>query len=349
MDNSTPIITPPEEWTINIGTESKPNQKNFTKLTDNLKKLCFEYVDGINYSEKTRLLYSNQIENIFSKPVLTQTYFNEIYSKGNLYKSVLGIIHNTLDHNDLPTYKYKKIKQITKPRKNPQVWSDSEMQRIISHYPTDKGKLMISCSYYIGGGIRFESTIYLRWSDFNWDEWKLNQDKAGTCFIHAKRGKEATLPVDKQLMIELYTYAKTHRKFLYGKPHDFNNDEYIFIDKYELKEYTDKAKIQKWNKENLEMESGVTKINYKELGKVLLTKKMHDRFNYQLKIISKNNFNNKKIKFHSFRSSRATNLLKKGFSIVEIKDLLMHSTIQTTQIYLNLSNLDLQNKFNQLM
>lgn len=328
---------------------SQPKERKWVELTDMLKKLCLEYIDKKNYAEKTRILYSNQIENIFKKKTLTQQYYNSIFDKGYLYRSVLKLITATLEYNDLPTYKYKHIPQITKARKTPQVWSDNEMKQIISSLETDKDKLLVSCSYYIGAGIRFESAIYLKWSDFNWDDWLINQEKAGTCFIRAKRGKEATLPVDKQLMKQLYTYARVHRKFLYGKPFDFNNDQYMFIDKHELKEYIAAAKKQKWVKENLEMSEGVTKIKTEELGKVMLTKKLHDRFNYKLKVISKKSFNNKKIKFHSFRSSRATNLLKRGFSIVEIKDLLMHSTIQTTQIYLNLSNLDLQNKFNLIM
>ena len=349
MDFEVLDINPVEETPINIGTEKQPNKRKWIELTDELKKLCLLYLDKKNYAEKTRLLYSNQIENIFTKPILTQRYYNTIYDKGYLYRSVLKLIIAAMEYNDLPVYKYKHIPQIVKPRKTPQVWSDAEIQKIISHHPDNKGRLMISCSYYIGAGIRFESTIYLKWSDFNWKEWIIKQESAGTCFIHAKRGKEATLPVDKSLMKQLYNYARTHRKFLYGTPNDFNNDQYIFIDKYELKEYIELAKKNKWNKENLEMETGKTKIDYKELGKVLYTKKFHDRFNYQLKIISKSYFNNKKVKFHSFRSSRATNLLKKGFNIVEIKDLLMHSTIQTTQIYLNLTNIDLQNKFNLIM
>lgn len=329
--------------------EKQPKKRIFTELTDELKKLCLLYIDKRNYSEKTRLLYGNQIHNIFSKTILTQTYYNEIYDKGNFHKSVLKIINLTLEHNDLPAYKYKTIPQITKPRKIPQVWTESEVLRIASYHPIDIGKLMINCSYFIGAGLRFESTIYLRWNDFNWEDWLLDQEKAGTCFIHGKRDKEATLPVDKVLMKKLYDYAKSNRRFMFGQPSDINNDQFIFIDKYELKKYMNEAKAKKWNKENIEASDIKTRIDYKQLGRVILTKKFHDRFNYQLKKISKNDFNNVKIKFHSFRSSRATNLLKKGFSIVEIKDLLMHSSIQTTQIYLNLSNMDLQNKFNQIM
>ena len=47
---------------------------------------------------------------------------------------------------------------------------------------------------------------------------------------------------------------------------------------------------------------------------------------------------------HCFRHTYATRLLEKGFSIYEVKELLGHSSIKTTAIYLSVSKKHLREK-----
>lgn len=51
---------------------------------------------------------------------------------------------------------------------------------------------------------------------------------------------------------------------------------------------------------------------------------------------------NPKLSFHSLRHTFASNLVSKGISIYHVSKLLGHSSVETTQIYANLNNKDLQ-------
>lgn len=58
---------------------------------------------------------------------------------------------------------------------------------------------------------------------------------------------------------------------------------------------------------------------------------------------------NSKLSFHSLRHTFASNLVSKGISIYHVSKLLGHSSVETTQIYANLNNKDLQEAVNILV
>jgi len=315
------------------------NQKKPIVLDNYLHNRCLEYIRRRGLAEKTKLMYEKELENIFKNSILTQTLYNKIYSKGNFYTSVLKLILNTCEHFDIPSYKYKVIKPIKKRKHNPQVWSEIDIIKMIEN--VEEYGLLIACAYYIGAGLRFSSAIMLSWDNFMWEDWLEDKTKTGKCIIFAKGGKEKVLRVNPILMNRLYNLAKNNGKMFQGIPYkNYADDKHLFINQSELDER--EAKYKKQNFENI-LDSNKEQINAKERAKVDLIKKKHDLVKYRLKKLSKQF--NKNIKFHSIRGSMATSLLKKGFKLMTIKDQLMHESIATTEIYLNMENSDIEKEF----
>ena len=122
----------------------------------------------------------------------------------------------------------------------------------------------------------------------------------------------------------------------------FSENQYLFIKETELDEL--ETKFKKQNFDNI-LDSNNEEVNVKERARIEIVRKKHYLVDYRLRKLSKI-FNSKRIKFHSIRHSRATNLLKKGVKLITIKDQLMHNSIATTEIYLNLENSDIENEFN---
>ena len=79
----------------------------------------------------------------------------------------------------------------------------------------------------------------------------------------------------------------------------------------------------------------------------MVINRMHKLVDYRLKKLNK--LFNKKIKFHSIRHSKSTNLAKAGFDLNEIKHMLMHKSIVTTQIYVKTQKSEITNKYNKMI
>jgi integrase len=202
----------------------------------------------------------------------------------------------------------------------------------------------MACSYYVGAGLRFSSAIMLSWDDFLWEDWVENKTKFGKCNIRAKGDKDAVLVVDPILMNRLYNLAERSGNLFMGIPYKNSvKDLYLFVKRVELEAL--EGLYKKQNFENV-LDSKVEQINVKERSKVEMIRVKHYLVDYKLRKLS-TFFNGKHIKFHSLRHSRATNLLKKGFKLMTIKEQLMHNSISTTEIYLNLSNVDIEDEFNE--
>jgi len=330
-----------ENNALNTTQNIPKSSRNFVKLSSYLYECCLEYLNRRKCSEKTKLLYTSELESIFKQDVLTQQLYNKVYSKGNWYKSVLKLITKTCEHFDIPSYQYKIIKPLKKTRHNPQVWSENDIIKMISNI--EQYSLLVACAYYIGAGLRFSSAIFLNWDDFLWEDWLLDKTKTGKCNIHAKGDKDKVLIVDPILMNRLYIIAENKNKLFQGIPYKNSaENKYLFIKTIDLEELA--IKYRKQNFENV-LDSKKEEINVKERVRIEMIRKKHYLVDYKLRKLS-NHFNGKHIKFHSIRSSRATNLLKKGFKLMTIKEQLMHESIATTEIYLNLENRDIEDEFN---
>jgi integrase len=283
------------------------------------------------------------LNKLFKSQTLTQQLYNSIYLKGNYYRSVLKLICDIAEFYDIGDYKYKVMK-VRGRKKSPytQVWSESLILEMASKIE-DYG-LLIECSYYIGAGLRFSSAIMLRWDDFEWDDWINNMDKMGKCKIHAKGNKYQTLIVNPKLMVKLYNIAKKRQKLFKNVPYKAScEDLFIFVSINTLKKLEEKYK--KENFENM-LDGNINRTRIVEKARNEVIRKKHYLVDYKLRKLAKK-MNLKSIKFHSIRHSAATNLLKKGFKLKTIQDQLMHNSISTTERYLSLENIDIENEFNE--
>jgi len=271
--------------------DSGKKQSKLTQLTPCLFERCKEYLSRRGLSEKSNQLYLSVLKDVFKKDVLTQTLYNDIYSKGSRYKAVLNLIKKTCYHFDIPTYNYKTIKKKLSRRKSPQIWSETDILRIASEIE-DYG-LLVESAYYIGAGIRFSSAVFLKWEHFMWDDWNEDRTKSGKCLIFGKGGKEKYLDVHPILMNKLFNVAKNKGKVFLEIPYKNSAEStFIFISLTELDEIKDRIKKQQHN-DMLDIGSGyLMKRDVQELSKNELIAKMHDRVAYKLKKL-KHLFNNR--------------------------------------------------------
>lgn len=320
-------------------------QSRFIPLTPEFFGKCKEYLGRKGLSEKSNQLYLDVLKDIFKKETLTQTSYNDVYAKGSRYKAVLNIIKNTCYHFDIPFYNYKVITRKINPRKIPQIWSEKEILNVAN--VIEEYGLLVESAYYIGAGIRFSSAIWLKWEHFRWEDWIIDKTKAGKCLIFGKGNKQKYLDVHPILMNKLYSLAGDKGKIFLGIPYRNSAEStFLFISAIELEAIEDRAKKQHFDDMLGAGNDYLMKRDIKELAKNELIAKMHDRVAYRLRKL-KHLFNDRNIKFHSIRSSRATNLLKKGFSLLEISKMLMHEDTKTTQIYLNIEDSEITKKFNE--
>jgi len=323
--------------------ENEPKKdKNFIELTPHLYNCCLEYMSRRKYTGKTGLLYTSVLDKVFKHRLLTQTLYNEVYASGNYSKSVLRLISKVCEHFDIPGHKYKVIKPISRERGKPQVWTDEDIKKMIDN--VEEYGLLISCAYNIGAGLRFSSALMLAWDDFHWEHWLQDKTKTGKCDITAKGNKTATLYVNSILMNKLYDIAVQSGKTFQGIPYKNSSDNnYLFIKKIDMEAL--ESVFRKQNFENI-LDSNNKRINVKEMARIEMIRKKHYLVDYRLRKISKM-FNVKHIKFHSIRHSAATNMLKKGYRLLTIKEQLMHKSISTTEIYLSLGDKDIEDEFNE--
>lgn len=326
--------------------EKTTPEKAYIILDQSLKDKCIAFLSFRNLSEKTKELYSSVINDLFKQEVLSQKVFDKYNSKGASYKAVLKVILNTCEHYSIPSYNYKVIKSIQKRPKKPIRMSEEDIINL-SHKIEDYG-LLIRCAYYIGGGLRFSSAILLKWEDFLWKEWINDPDSVGKCDILAKGNKEDFLDVDPILMKELYEKAKKEERLFQGIPYlNYGGSPYLFIDSSELDKAIEQVKKQRFEEMLRLNGESLPKMDIDKRAKNIIIKKMHDRVNYKLRKLKDSS--NKKIKFHAIRHNKAMNLLKEGFKLAEIKEMLMHKSILTTQIYINPDKQEITKKYSEMV
>ena len=159
------------------------------------------------------------------------------------------------------------------------------------------------------GALRISELLNVKYSDFNWEEWARNgRTSILELKVYGKGGKYRIVFIPCAVAKSLDTFFRTHGKRL-KKIKDENEKEILVeVPVFNLKRNT-------------------YQIYLNRFGKKYLGKSVHS---------------------HQLRHSFATYLLKKGWSLIKIKEYLGHADISTTQIYAHLDIADLKKDYEEL-
>ena len=241
---------------------------------------------------------------------ILKRYNKRTNAKAMLKKLNEFFIDEDIDYN----IRFRKGKK--PPRKIPDILTKQELIDILNTMP-GVYKMMISCIYNIGSGLRISELINLEWRDIKWEQMSLDNPIIEVNIKNSKRGKSRTVPMAKESAIALIQYAsKVGVIGASGLPEggrifDFGEDSF----KKDLRIVDDRQ----WDFEYVQH-------SYDWI--------MWHIFRKYFKDIA-----NRNITPHSLRHSRSTELLSEhNVPIEKISEWLGHSDISTTMIYLHMTN-----------
>ncbi len=172
------------------------------------------------------------------------------------------------------------------------------------HFTEEKEKLQLLISYFCG--LRLGEMIKIRVIDFNWNEWKNDTKKIGECRVYGKGDKEGLALVPADIMIRLSRYIRS-KNFP-------SADSYIFLRRgIKVTNLNIKNLTSSWTKKlkKAGIDTRITQLNQE--GKIIKETSVHP---------------------HRLRHSWGYYLrIEKGMDIRDIKEILRHSSIATTQLY----------------
>lgn len=282
-------------------------------LNDDLLTDIIAYAKTKGLSYGTLRNYALQLRALFKKyKQLNRDNLLKILkqSKHPNQRAVLSLINEYCFYADVD-FKIIIPKRRSTPRKLPEVLTIEEIKKMIEATPSPYN-LMLRCIFGIGAGLRVQEVIKLSWSHFYWAEWLKEKGDGIVMIKETKRGKNNINNVPREIMQDLYDYAKKQ---------DILN-EFFIPDKGVVFDFG----IGEWNNSTLSYN--------KELWKKQYVKHAYDRIRYN--VIKKycEPAIGRKIKIHWLRHSRATYLLEvEKIPLERISQLMGHSDIQTTMIY----------------
>lgn len=185
--------------------------------------------------------------------------------------------------------------------------------------------LMLKCIFKIGGGLRISEAIKLTWNNFKWAVWLNNMEDVGAVEIRDSKSDARLITVPKELMKEIYEYAKEKRVLNeFGIPIGGVLFSFNKCYKGEYKKELRENNLEKW--------------------KVLYVQHSYNWFRYHILIQCCEKALGHPIRIHSLRHTRATQLYdEKGVPIEIIQRLLGHKELKTTMIYTQISNKNVYN------
>ncbi len=224
------------------------------------------------------------------------------------FKECLLINSNELE---IDPYYYKEINDVFLPKITGRSktrlinpLSEEEINILEKALPTEQLKIMLLTTYY--AGLRLGEMIKIRVNSFNWEVWKIDTEKMGEVRVFGKGDKEGIAILPSFIMARISKYIRSEaEKYRALDSRLFN------IGPRSFQRYLQLAGLK----------CGITKTNEKK--EIIPETSVHP---------------------HKLRHSYAHNLLMKGVDIRYIKDALRHSSIQSTQIYTQLSKEELKDK-----
>ena len=284
-------------------------------VSNRIKPSTFQRYEGIyrNYIKDT-ILASRKVSDITS--IQIQKFYNDLYKKGKKttqikeLNKVLKAFFNYLIREDIILK--NPCRNIELPGKKEEIQNNNiyilthdEVKRILSYLNGNKYELIFKMALFTG--MRQGELLALTWNDIDLE------NKVIHVYKTFKRVYEFENESTKKLVNKIQTTkSKTSIRDI-----PISNQLYNLLDK------------------QLNKKGYLFKDN---LGEILSAKIVYNEW---LKILKYCNI--KHIKFHALRHTFASNLLENNVDIKTVSDLLGHSDITITQIYLH-SNIDLKSK-----
>lgn len=258
-----------------------------------------------NYAFHLRALF-NQYK-ILDRPTLLKILKQ---SKHPHQRAVLSLINEYCFYADID-FKIVLPRRRSSPRKSPEILSIEEIKRMIEATPKPYD-LLLRCVFGIGSGLRVQDVIKLSWKHFYWAEWLKEKGEGIVLIKETKRGKNNINNVPKEIMQDLYNYAKEQEVL----------NEFQIPDKSVVFDFG----IGEWNRSTFSFNKDLWKRQYIKHAYDWI--RHHVIKKYCEKAVGR------RIKIHWLRHSRATYLLEvEQIPLERISQLMGHSDIQTTMIY----------------
>lgn len=292
-------------------------------LSDELRNDLMEYIVSLDEritSINTIESYRNVINRIFKHyKILDKDTSKQMLKKWNKktkIRAVFAKMNEYFDYNDID-YSIKLPRNPRQSRHIPDIINRKELKEIIDSMKNKEEKLIVSCLFNIGAGLRISELINLKWLDISWQDWTEENKTLDVKIRKSKRNNDRIVPIPHFTLAELYQYAKDIGVLNFngipndGRIFDFGSDTY----KKELR----LLDPDRWKYE-------YTLYVYDSIR--------HNIINKYFKILK-----GRHITAHSLRHSRSSELYNVyKIPIAKIQQWLGHKDITTTMIYIHLAN-----------
>ena len=291
------------------------------------------------YSINTRKTYSKAVKQLLKitstkNPKLSSRDIEDFLSnKGTVHYSAIRSFLKYIYYEFRKKYIHIEYPRTNKPNKKIlKTLSNEDIEKIISDLPI---KYRLSATFIYNGALRISEIFRLQSKSINWETWFKDKTRYGLCTIRkTKSNRDRQVPIPPQLMQEVFNSIKNRNNEDMEGQNKIKKDIYMFdygIEKYMVKGLK-KAKKKK--------QSSFLKYDEKKLLRFredMIWNKFianHSRYfelafrESSIKILGE------KAHPHLLRASRATLLLKEGVSLLKIRDLLGHTSVKTTENYL---------------
>jgi len=283
------------------------------------KELFTSWLESKGLASQTVERYTYYFDRFFYDKFNQRTVSDFVSRKGNNIDPARALITNLkeyisvhykqlgLTQEELNEVHAVKLPKLTGRKKHREinVLPIEYISLLEKYLKTEKEKLQLLLTFYCG--LRLAEMLGVKLENFDWEIWKKEKDNKeimGELRVIGKGDKERTIPVPYFLMVRIARFCLKVKKTAGQKIFIKNND----------KSFKLKSKERYWENQlqKAGLDSGITKRDFQD--KIINETRVHP---------------------HKLRHSYATYLLERGLDIKEIQDLLGHSDISSTQIYLH--------------
>lgn len=214
-----------------------------------------------------------------------------------------------------------------KPKDKPkiEILTPMEVEEVIKFLPS---KYHFFTRFLFAAALRISEMYRLKVESVNWDFWMKDKTKYGLLVVRKTKGRrDREVPLHPDFMLKLFDYVEK-------RDGEVDVDKYLFD--YDIEHYF-KKRMRRMKKDNVGIfldldEKGLYRYREDAIWHKFISKEAR-LFEIEFRKASMKalgRFANP----HQLRRGRATQLLKAGMPIMQLRDLLGHVSITTTQNYL---------------